>query len=248
MSPSAEFSDPRLVAVYDTVNSYSPDAQPGFYRQLAADVQATTIVDFGCGTGLITRDLAGCGFRMIGVDPAPAMLRVARNGNFGKRVRWIEGGATDIGSPAADLAIMTGHVAQFFLTDPSWSEALHALHGALRPGGWLAFESRNPADRDWERWTRDNRRTVVDPGAGTIECWSEVHDVTAGVVSCATHRLFVVTGEEVVSDFRLRFRSEAELADSLATAGFSIERTYGDWDRRPLGATTREIIVVATRG
>ena len=39
---------------------------------------------------------------------------------------------------------MTGHVAQFFLTDEHWRAALTALHAALRPGGRLAFESRNP--------------------------------------------------------------------------------------------------------
>ncbi|MDQ6796025.1 MAG: hypothetical protein M3067_14650 [Chloroflexota bacterium] len=36
----AEFSDPRLVAIYDTINPYAADAQPGFYSRLAAEVVA----------------------------------------------------------------------------------------------------------------------------------------------------------------------------------------------------------------
>jgi hypothetical protein len=54
----AEFSDPRLVAIYDTVNAYSANSQPRFYSQLAAEIDARSIVDLGCGTGLISCDLA----------------------------------------------------------------------------------------------------------------------------------------------------------------------------------------------
>jgi hypothetical protein len=45
----AEFTDPRLVAIYDTVNSYANDTQPRFYLQLAAELGAASIVDLGCG-------------------------------------------------------------------------------------------------------------------------------------------------------------------------------------------------------
>jgi hypothetical protein len=50
-----------------------------------------------------------------------------------------------------------------------------------------------------------------------------------------------------VSEGRLRFRSQAELTQSLADAGFAAERVYGDWDRRPAGPRTRELIVIAQR-
>ena len=38
-----------------------------------------------------------------------------------------------------------------------------------------------------------------------------------------------------------------ELTRSLVTAGFAVERVYGDWDARPAGPSTRELIVVAAR-
>jgi SAM-dependent methyltransferase len=241
----AEFTDPRLVAIYDTVNAYDDASQPGFYAELAAGVGAASVVDLGCGTGLITRDLARQGYRMLGIDPAPAMVAVARSREHGDRVHWIDGDARSIGTPSADLAIMTGHVAQFFVTDETWHAALTALHRALRPGGWLAFESRNPEARAWEHWTREFGFTVQDPAAGRIDTWVEVHDARDGIVSCTNHYAFAATGEELVSSIRLRFRTEAELARSLADAGFSVERTYGDWDRRAVGPATRELIVVA---
>jgi len=196
---------------------------------------------------LITRELARQGYELIGVDPAPAMVDIARRSPYGDRVRWIDGDASQIGTRTADLAIMTGHVAQFFLTDEDWHATLTALRGALRPGGSLAFESRNPGAREWEGWTPEARRSVDDPTAGRVDWWSEVHDMRDGIVSYTIHYVFVSTGEQVVSPISLRFRTEAELTESLRQAGFTVGRVYGDWDRRPTGPTARELIVVAAR-
>ena len=94
---------------------------------------------------------------------------------------------------------------------------------------------------------RDARVRADDPTAGPVETWSEVHDVSDGIVSYVNYYAFAATGEELVSRARLRFRSLAELTASLADAGFAVERVYGDWDRRAAGPTTRELIVVAVR-
>jgi hypothetical protein len=89
------------------------------------------------------------------------------------------------------------------------------------------------------------RSSVEDPTAGRVDTWTEVGDVRDGIVSCAGHYRFAATGEELVSPIRLRFRTQEELTRSLADAGFELERMYGDWDRRPVDPTTRELIVVA---
>ena len=241
----AEFTDPRLVAIYDTINPYAAGTQPDFYGQLAAELGAVSVVDLGCGTGLITCELARQGYRLTGIDPSPAMVDIARHRGGCDGVHWICGDASRLGTPGADLAIMTGHVAQFFLTDESWHAALTALRAALRPGGRLAFESRNPGAREWEGWTREAASRVHDPSAGRVETWSEVHDVRDGIVSYTNHYAFASTGEELLSPTKLRFRTLEDLSRSLAGAGFAVERVYGDWDRRPAGSTTRELIVVA---
>lgn len=243
----AEFHDPRLVAIYDTINAYGPGEQPDFYAQLAGDIGARTILDVGCGTGLLTRELAGCGYVITGVDPSAAMLAVARRGRHSDRVQWIHGDPTAIPTGKADLALMSGHVAQFFVTNDAWAVALTALHDALRPGGTLAFESRNPDNREWERWTRAGTRTAIDPNAGPIETWSEVVDINAGVVSYENHYVFTATGDDLVSSAQLRFRTRAELTDSLATAGFSVEHVYGTWASGPVAPENPELIVVAQR-
>ena len=245
---SAEFTDPRLVAVYDAVNSYDPNTQPDFYIGLAHELGAKSVLDIGCGTGLITHELIRQSFTVTGVEPSPAMIAVARSHPHAEHARWIHGDASSLPEGEGDLAFMSGHVAQFFLTDQSWRDALSAMHTALRPGGCLSFESRNPLARGWESWSAENRQTTFDTNAGTIETWSEVEDVNDGFVSCVIHYHFLDRHQELVAHTTLRFRTIEELEQSLREAGFMVEQAYGDWDRRPLDErSSREIILVARR-
>jgi hypothetical protein len=70
--PAEEFTDPRLVALYDSWEPDRPDH--AFYRNLAAALPAQTIVDIGCGTGRLAVELARQGHHVTGIDPSPAML------------------------------------------------------------------------------------------------------------------------------------------------------------------------------
>lgn len=45
----------------------------------------------------------------------------------------------------------------------------------------------------------------------------------------------------------LRFLEVRALNALLADAGFEIEAQYGDWDREPITAASREIITIARR-
>jgi SAM-dependent methyltransferase len=65
-----EFYDPRLVAIYDTVNPVAEYER--FYLDLAAKLSASSIIDIGCGTGLLTCELAKRGHRLIGLPPPGA--------------------------------------------------------------------------------------------------------------------------------------------------------------------------------
>src|SRR5512138_1449182 len=43
-----------------------------------AGIRRGLVVDLGCGSGIVTRHLIGSGFDVLGVDPSPAMLQIAR--------------------------------------------------------------------------------------------------------------------------------------------------------------------------
>jgi SAM-dependent methyltransferase len=245
MKLDLHYVEPRLVDLYDLASTSSDDVY--FYIQLALDIKARVIVDLGCGTGLITRALAIEGRQVIGVDPAPAMLAYARRQPGADRVKWVEGGGSAIGTPQADLAIMTGHVAQVFLEDEEWMQTLKAMRQALRSGGHLAFESRNPGAQAWERWNREATYRTYQTPHGEVEEWLEVKRVTPGRVAFEGHTIFSKTGEHLVVESELRFRSLAELSESLVKCGFGIENLYGDWKRAPVTETSPELIFVAVR-
>jgi SAM-dependent methyltransferase len=244
--PIPEFTDSRQVAIYDAVNSYEPGTQPDFYLRVAEEVNAETVIELGCGTGIITLELASKGYQMIGIDPSPVMLEVAQQKPGAGGVQWVQGGAGQLGTPGADLAIMGGHVAQFILKDADWLEALDGVKEALRPGGYLAFESRDPRAQEWKRWT-GRKRIIPDSPYGRIESWTEVTNVEGDLVHAVGHRRLVQSNEELVSPFALRFRSEELLRQSLISSGFSVQSVYGDWDSRPSAPGERELIVIARR-
>jgi SAM-dependent methyltransferase len=240
------YVEPRLVELYDHDNPRGADTD--FYLGLATDLDAHRILDLGCGTGMLTRELAAVeGRYVIGVDPAPAMLAVARRPPDAEQVQWVEGDAGAIGTPEADLVVMTGNVAQVFLDDAEWAATLHAIHAALRPGGHLAFESRNPEDCAWERWTRDATYERIESAYGPMECWLEVVRVGNDRVYLDGHNVFTATGEVVIASSELRFRSQAELTESLSTSGFSVEHVYGDWDHSPVTGSSRVMVFIARR-
>ena len=244
--PIPEFTDPRQVVIYDAVNSYEPGTQPDFYLGVAEEVGAETVVDLGCGTGIITLEFAGRGYRMIGVDPSPVMLEMALQKPGADGVQWVQGGAGQLGTLGADLVIMSGHIAQFILKDADWLEALAGVEEALRPGGYLAFDSRDPRAWEWQRWT-GRKRIIPDSPYGRIESWTEVTNVEGDVVYAVGHRSLLQSNEELVSPFALRFRSEELLRQSLTSSGFSVENIFGDWDRRASGPGEPELIVVARK-
>lgn len=182
-----EYTDPRLVALYDLWGPSRPDLV--FYTGLAMELPASSVADIGCGTGVLASELARRECLVTGVDPSPAMLDVARHRPDGERVRWIEGDASLLDEAEYDLAIMTGHVAQVITDDQRWRETLAATYRALRPGGRVAFESRNPSAREWTTWTPEaSRRQLRHPAIGPVEVWQQVLAVQGNLVISEIHR------------------------------------------------------------
>src|SRR4051812_45093952 len=148
------------------------------YVALLQEFGARSVVDVGCGTGTFALLLAQRGFTVIGLDPAKASLDVARGKPGSEHVHWVHGDAATPLRVAADAVTMTGNVAQVFLGDEEWSAALRSAWHALRPGGHLIFETRDPVSRAWCGWTRERttRRARVE-GVGEVTCWEDVTTV-----------------------------------------------------------------------
>lgn len=249
-----EFYDPKLVAVYNTVCALGDEKQ--FYIKLAKDLSAKTIVDLGCGTGLLTIELAKLGYQMIGLEPSELMLDVARKNSQGLEIDWIQGDAASLKEFNADLLIMTGHVAQFHIEKEQWESALRSIYNTLKPGGYLAFESRNPAVQPWNNPSQENntdwyapnfQKTFNDPKEGEIEYRGKLIEVDGQKVTSEGHYLFTRNSEELTSKNTLIFRSREEIEQSLKDAGFSIKKVYGNWDWSEANSDSPEFIFIAKK-
>ena len=239
--PDAIFAHPRLAAIYDAFDGDREDLTA--YLSIADELGAERVLDVGCGTGCLAVLLAASGRMVVGVDPAGASLDVARAKDATGRITWVQGDALAAPAFGADLAVMTGNVAQVFLTDEDWVRTLRGIAAALRPGGYLVFETRRPERRAWEEWAADTDPVSLDiPGTGSVERHSEVTGVSLPFVSFRDTYRFRADGTVVTSDSTLRFRSRDELESSLLTAGYRVLDVREAPDR-----PGREFVFIAER-
>jgi SAM-dependent methyltransferase len=219
--PDAIFADPRLAQVYDAFDGPRDDLDA--YLAIAGELGAERVLDVGCGTGSLAILLAGTGRTVVGVDPAAASLAVARSKDANAAVTWVHGDATQVPAVGADLAVMSGNVAQVFLTDDDWAQVLQAIGAALRPHGYLVFETRRPERRAWEEWVADTGPVTLDlPDIGPVEQRREVTGVDLPLVSFRYTYTFLADGTVITSDSTLRFRGRAELESSLAAEDYRV--------------------------
>jgi SAM-dependent methyltransferase len=235
------FAHPRLAAIYDSLHPDRSDLDA--YLEMVEAFEARRVVDIGCGTGVFALRMADCEIEVVGVDPARASIDVARAKPGSERVRWICGDATDLPPLQVDLVTMTANVAQAIADPQAWHKTLEAARDALRPGGHLVFETRDPVRRAWEEWTAENSYRVSQiPGVGLVESWVELVEVRWPLVTFRWTYRFAVDGQVMTSNSTLRFRRRGEIERDLVAHGYVVD-DVGDAPDRP----GMEFVFVARR-
>ncbi|MGZ0151546.1 class I SAM-dependent methyltransferase [Kribbella sp. WER1] len=236
----ALFGVPRLAAVYDALDPDRGDLE--HYAAIVQEFGGGPVLDVGCGTGELACLLASAGVDVTGVDPAEASLTVARGKEFADRVRWLHGDATTLPPLQVELALMTGNVAQVFRTAQDWAATVRGVQAALAPGGRFVFETRVPARRGWEEWTRENTHQVREINGETVEVWTELVEVKLPYVTFRATYNFSSDGAVLTSDSTLWFRERDEVEQSLTAAGFAVDDVREAPDR-----PGREYVFVARK-
>lgn len=98
------------------------------------------VLEVGCGTGLLTKELIAAGHRVIATDASPAMLDVARSviGDQAEELRQLT--LPDDILPEVDAIVAIGHPISYLADAATVDRALVAMARALRPGGLLAID------------------------------------------------------------------------------------------------------------
>lgn len=241
-----QFTEDRLAALYDVF--YPPERRDDFAFYLPLVMSARAVLDVGCGTGALLRLAREAGHtgRLCGLDPATGMLNQARQR---PDIEWVHGDLASAGwDREFDLVIMTGHAFQELTADDAIRAALAAIRSALADGGRFAFETRNPLDRAWERWSAQYSDEVTDATGAVVRCAYRVERVEGDIVRSMSTFTSPGWDRPEVSRGALRFMGVDELGAFLAGAGLAIVEQFGDWDKGPLTEASPEIITIARRG
>jgi SAM-dependent methyltransferase len=171
-----EHLDPEYVAAYDAKTRLDLDDALQLLRRHGLDAD-TTLVDLGCGTGLIAAAAAAEARRAVGVDPSRAMLEVAHRRS--DAVEWVEAGFLTYDHAGDPPQLVHSRNALHHLPDFWKGIALARIHDLLAPGGVLVLHDLvydfEPAESDrriegWltgaapapeEGWTRPELETRV---------------------------------------------------------------------------------------
>ncbi len=233
------YSDPELVEFYDLENAGGAD----FAYCLALAENACSVLDLGCGTGQLAAALAGAR-DVAGVDPAAAMLDVARRRTGGTRVEWVEADARAVRlGRTFDLVVLTGHAFQVFLTAQDQQAVLETIAHHLAPGGRFIFDTRNPLREEWREWTPElSQSMLLHPRHGHVRAWNDVRSDGADVFTYWTFYEIAATGRTLAAESRIAFPARDRLEAMMPDAGLAVETWLGDWQGGPYSIASPEII------
>jgi len=121
--------------------------------QQHADHAGRTVLDIGCGTGFHLPWFAGTAAQVIGVEPHPPLVAIAR-----RRTRRLtnvtvhEGSATDL--PVDDASIDVAHARWAYFFGPGCEPGLAELDRVMRPGGTAFVIDNDPTTSRFGGWFR----------------------------------------------------------------------------------------------
>jgi SAM-dependent methyltransferase len=149
---------------------YVEATRAGIIEQLRAHGLAAgaQVLDIGCGSGLLARELLAEGFAVCGIDASPAMIELARAHAPGAAFEVVRLPSRRFGGtlPMADAVVSTGHVLNYLDSRDDIIAALGELAGAVRPGGLLLI------DLMTERFC--DARDIAHPHCKVEEDWAIV--------------------------------------------------------------------------
>ncbi|HEY6582823.1 MAG TPA: class I SAM-dependent methyltransferase [Rubrobacter sp.] len=220
-----------LAYIHDVGHAdFALDSAPGILDILErSGIGEGLVVDLGCGTGLLTRELIDAGYGVFGVDISGAMIRIARR--RAPEAEFQVGSLFKVDLPSCAAVTAISEVLNYLFDAENENLGLgrvfRHVYDTLAPGGVFVFDVLGPGQVPvgttakgfsvGEDWAVLSEREE-DPGRGTME---------RRIVS------FRKVGEHyrrIDEVHRVRLYEPPELAAELQRAGFRIwtMRSYGD--------------------
>ncbi|MBD2800510.1 class I SAM-dependent methyltransferase [Xenorhabdus sp. M] len=246
------YQDSQLAQFYDFDHEWTPAHD--YYVKLAES--ARTILDLGCGTGILTNKIAQVypGKVIFGCDIAAPMLDIAKSKPAGSQITWIQSDAIQLElNKKFDLIILSGHVFQVFLTHQARVAVLQRIYEHLEEGGIVIFDSRNPLAKEWLTWTpKESEREFSHPALGTVLAWNDfsIHNdiVTYGTYYRPLNPERVSSNKQEYQAFSaITFPGFADIQQALTSAKLIATDVLGSWQGEVYDEQSEEMIFIVRK-
>lgn len=126
--------------------------------QFASDVSGLVVLDAGCGTGYLSRQLKQKGAVVTGVDISEKMIVIARSKS--SDVDYIVGSCTELGSLSDKKFDMV--IANYMLMDsPDLESTLHAFNRVLKNDGIAIVIFSHPCFPQGKKFCKSDNNEIV---------------------------------------------------------------------------------------
>jgi SAM-dependent methyltransferase len=220
-----------LAYIHDVGHAdFALGSAPGIKEVLEHNgIRGGSIVDLGCGTGLLARELVDAGYHVFGIDISGAMIEIARQ--RAPEADFRVGSLFEVGIPRCGAVTAISEVLNYLFDaeNERWGlgRVFRRVHDSLLPGGVFVFDVLGPGQ--------------VPPGTRAKgfrvgKDWAVLSEREEDVRRGTMERRIV--GFRKVGDYyrridevhRVRLYEPLELVAELERVGFRVRtmRAYGD--------------------
>lgn len=246
------------------------DEDVAFYVALARSLRPKSVLELACGTGRITVPLAEegarSGFSVVGLDSEANMLKQARDkaaqmpATARKRLRLVRGDMRKWHvRDAFDLIVVPcssiSHLLELQDQLEVWRRAFHNL----APGGRFVVETSMPSFSAYADSFANPPRTLVEIDRDVTDEPRKIRLIRRRTVGYLPyeqrarirflyekyHRKSLI--ESYIDDFESHVYFPRELRLLFLHTGFEIEDFFGDYNRRPVRASSQLMIMIGRK-
>ena len=114
---------------------------PWIKEEVKRHFSSATLLDIGCGAGILTNALSIEGHKVVGIDRSAPSLQIAKNSDQTKRVSYLEADATSLPFAASTFDVVTALDVLEHVEDPS--SLIREASRVLKPEGLFFFHTFN---------------------------------------------------------------------------------------------------------
>ncbi len=235
----------NLFPLADLVSQRETDREVRFLLKELNLKRGQKLLDLCCGIGRHAIPLAQKGVAVTGLDGTASYLRMAREraDRAGLEIRWIEADMRRVPyKDEFDVVINCWTSFGYFTQPQDDVRVVRDVRRALKPGGLFFIDVANgekilsqPSPRHW-----------VQTDSGFVLEENELRP--GGDPAVVTRRIFIKEGQQIREGTSFcRLYTKPRLEKLLKSSGFSVLKTWGDYDGGAPKADASRVMMLARK-